>query len=412
MKKVLCLCLAAALCLLGGCARLLLREYAVSSPHAEQRPVGSKEDTLEARNYVDLKNALLQLVRAGSETGKIRLYDFSGEINREVSRACQEVLREPIGAWAVDYMSPEYTVLPGYTELEISVFYQPGRSVNIPVLAGRAELGETLKASLRGFDTQLVVELGYYDPDSSGWSAAELPLSVYRDNAAFAVGEPAVTVALYPDSGYRRILAYSFVWPDSALALRTRVAQAERACEEIVADLPAGLTEPQTALWLYDALMARVIYDEEAARALREGAVYHGNAGNLYGALVEETALPEGYALAYKQLCDTAGLRCAVVAGARGGDAHTWNIIRLEGAWYHVDSAADDRGETPAHDWFLQPDEVMQETYGWNHATTSRCNSTALTYADLRAEMEQLGLVEPPVSATGEETEETALVEE
>ncbi len=54
-----------------------------------------------------------------------------------------------------------------------------------------------------------------------------------------------------------------------------------------------------------------------------------------YGALVNQRAACQGYALAFKILMDRAGVACCFVNSE--ATCHTWNLVRIDGIWYHAD---------------------------------------------------------------------------
>lgn len=59
-----------------------------------------------------------------------------------------------------------------------------------------------------------------------------------------------------------------------------------------------------------------------------------------YGAFVNGNAVCQGYALAFKVLMDRAGIDCCYVNSK--AISHGWNMVQLDGAWYHVDVTWDD----------------------------------------------------------------------
>ena len=61
-----------------------------------------------------------------------------------------------------------------------------------------------------------------------------------------------------------------------------------------------------------------------------------------YGALVNRTSVCAGYALAYERLMDQVGIPCEYVTGMTTSGSHAWNIIQIDGEWYHVDVTWDD----------------------------------------------------------------------
>ena len=71
----------------------------------------------------------------------------------------------------------------------------------------------------------------------------------------------------------------------------------------------------------------------------RDGKTPDHSASNVYSALIEGRAICEGYADAFTLLAKRWGLEVEKVTGESGpgGDSHAWNLVRIEGAWYHVD---------------------------------------------------------------------------
>ncbi len=97
----------------------------------------------------------------------------------------------------------------------------------------------------------------------------------------------------------------------------------------------------------HDWLCERIVYDLDAPCA-----------HSVYGALVDGKAVCEGYAAAFKLLCDVYQIPCMTVFGysvsASGEQGyHAWNIVRMEdGVWYGVDTTWDDNDKI-YDDFFL-----------------------------------------------------------
>lgn len=71
------------------------------------------------------------------------------------------------------------------------------------------------------------------------------------------------------------------------------------------------------------------------------GGVTYGENDNVYtsyGVFVDGNAVCQGYALAFKVLMDRAGIPCCYVSNL----SHAWNMVKLDGNWYHVDATWDD----------------------------------------------------------------------
>ncbi|MET3557374.1 hypothetical protein ABID29_000483 [Streptococcus rupicaprae] len=68
-----------------------------------------------------------------------------------------------------------------------------------------------------------------------------------------------------------------------------------------------------------------------------------GEDQSAYSALVEKKTVCAGYAKGFKLLMDKMGIPCHTKHGKIDiGEYHLWNIIELDGEWYHVDATWDD----------------------------------------------------------------------
>ena len=61
-----------------------------------------------------------------------------------------------------------------------------------------------------------------------------------------------------------------------------------------------------------------------------------------YGALVYKSAYCDGYAYATKALLDGLGVESTIVYGSVDGSDHVWNIVKIDGDYYHLDVMWDD----------------------------------------------------------------------
>ena len=78
--------------------------------------------------------------------------------------------------------------------------------------------------------------------------------------------------------------------------------------------------------------------------------INNSNNYNIYGALVENKVVCEGYAKAFKYLMDSLDIECILVSGTATyiydygseGGPHMWNYVKLNDSWYGVDVTWDD----------------------------------------------------------------------
>lgn len=139
----------------------------------------------------------------------------------------------------------------------------------------------------------------------------------------------------------------------------------EAAVQILEACVLPGMSQWQIALAIHDYLIANAAYDETEEK----------NSG--YDILVNGTAMCAGYAEAYRDLLLQAGVECRYVASDEM--EHAWNLVCIDGQWYHADLTWDDPTPDTAgyvsHEYFLLTDEEISAGedphYGW--ATDVTC---------------------------------------
>ena len=118
----------------------------------------------------------------------------------------------------------------------------------------------------------------------------------------------------------------------------------------------------------YDKL--RVIYQYITEKVKYDQNFYAHNVPRIsytaYGALRYNIAVCEGYSELLNVMLNMAGVENRIITGTIGssGIAHAWNLIRIDGALYHVD-ATWDAGMTK-WDYFLRSDDYMKLSRTWN----------------------------------------------
>ena len=62
-----------------------------------------------------------------------------------------------------------------------------------------------------------------------------------------------------------------------------------------------------------------------------------GGSSSIYNVLCLGSGNSEGIGMAYLLLCRQAGIPCQLVQGTLDGVPHSWNIIELNGQYWHID---------------------------------------------------------------------------
>lgn len=122
-----------------------------------------------------------------------------------------------------------------------------------------------------------------------------------------------------------------------------RLEQYDAAIEKMVADsVPEAdyqtMSETEIALALHDYLALHVRYSYKAVA----DPTADPDAYNAYGAVVNGSAVCQGYTLAYSELLACNNIVSTAVTSENA--AHAWNAVMLENGTYHVDVTFDDPG--------------------------------------------------------------------
>ena len=127
MSRRLIVPLLALLCLLSGCSAWRNDDYLSLSPHSSATTQTASPDAVTVENYLGLKNAILGFIREGQANGTIRVTNYDGDVEADLSEAAYEVSKlDPLGAYAVDYMTHHLVRIVSYYEIHISITFRGG----------------------------------------------------------------------------------------------------------------------------------------------------------------------------------------------------------------------------------------------------------------------------------------------
>ncbi len=115
-----------------------------------------------------------------------------------------------------------------------------------------------------------------------------------------------------------------------------------------------GISRYEKVKSIHDSLCALITYPSQQG-TFSDGSPWYGPmAHEPTGALLSDAtygnghyAVCEGYAEAFKLICDREGIPCITVVGTGNGGGHKWNYIKMEdNKWYLVDATWNDQGSS------------------------------------------------------------------
>ena len=316
------------LLLLTGCASLVPDEYLSVTPHVDSGDAAGASDAVTVENYLSLKNAILNMVRTCQTEGVIRVTNYNGDVEADLSEAAYEVSKlDPLGAYAVDYMTHSCTRIVSYYEIRVNItFRRTAKEIaEIQPAATLLQLQDKLQNAVQGYDSRLTLRLSSYrdqDQDIPAYVADYCAANPDR-----VMETPAVSVSVYPESGSVRILEVNFAYTHTPEELQAMEKAVEESIDAAAEYIRYREGDHGKADLLFTYLMERFSYTA------------HDTVTPLYDALCGGIADPTGLSLAWQLICDRAGVECYTVTGMRDGQAYTWNIVSADGYYRHLDLA-------------------------------------------------------------------------
>lgn len=354
MKRLLCVSLI--LLLLTGCTGLTPGAYVSVEPHREQSEVSDSDHAVTAENFGDLRKAILSFVEQGVTDGVIRVTNYNGDVESDAAQAAYEVSRqEPVGAYAVDYMTHECVRVVSYYEVRTHITFRRTAEElrRVELIPSTIQLEERLQQALEEGEPSLVLWMeAYWEQDVEAMAQR-----YWEEHPELVPERPSVTVTTYPQNGPDRILEIDLDWTYPPQELKLRKEAVGESLNGAAEYIRYRQTEREKAELLYTYLKARFTYEAGTS------------ATPLFAALCEGTADPAGLAQAWQLIFDRAGVECHTVTGVRDGEPCTWNVISVDGVYRHLDLARcllEDSGLR------LLTDEEMTD-YSWEPGLCPPC---------------------------------------
>ena len=316
---------------------MLEREYQSVEPHIRLSVAEDDSNAVWAESYSELQSAILAQVKAHQEVGVIRLKNWKGDVEEQLTRACDEISHsDPLGAYAVDRIQHSFTRMVSYYEATITIDYRRSAEqiAAVTTVTGSGAIRAELLDALDGFVPETVFQINYFDETQDADYIRNLIREAYYDLPAAALGMPEAQVNLYPDAGSRRVVEVLLTYPEDTQALRQKSDDLQSTADALVLPLrPHQLSPSARQAELFSLV-------REHVRARPEGGP------TAWDALLGDGADSEGLALAFQLLSGKMEVGSVLVEGTLNGEPHFWNQLTADGGAHYVDLTRDASGTT------------------------------------------------------------------
>ena len=139
----------------------------------------------------------------------------------------------------------------------------------------------------------------------------------------------------YSYSG-NNILSIIFQLNDKVGNIKSKMKVIKREAEKFDQLVKPGMSDKDLVLLVHDYIAVNTVYDIEGLESGNPNPAIF----DIYGVFGDNLAVCQGYALAAEYLLNRHGVNCGIASSDKLN--HAWNVVEINGKWYHVDVTWDD----------------------------------------------------------------------
>lgn len=355
-SKLIAFAVIVALCL-SGCG-WMDGSFVSVTPH--QVDYGkSGDDVPSVSSYSELRTALTALIDAGEERGLFSLVDYSTDdalLDMEAAaRYATQVY--PIGAYAVESIRYDVGTGLGTNALSVEITYSHtgAELASIQTVRGISGAQNAVSDALDNCQDSLVLQItGYRETDF-----VQMVAKYAAQNPDEVMETPQVTVSVYPDQGDTRVVELEFGYQNSREQLRDMQSKVKPVFSSAALYVSGEADQRTQFNQLFTFLTERFDYSIQTSVTPS------------YSLLCEGIGDSRAFSQVYAAMCSRIGLEAITVSGTHDGDSRSWNIVCVDGVYYHLDLLACTRDGK----FTLRTDRQM-EGYTWDTDAYPACGQT------------------------------------
>lgn len=355
MKKVLAIltlaaCLSLVLC---GCDFWMDGNYYSVTPHTGHN-TGISPGSTQVTSYSELFRDLSQLIEAGKETGIIYYTGLShAAIRQFMDLAVGHLIStNPLAAYALDQITYEIGSHSGAPAIAVQLTYIHNRTeiLQIQTVQSMEHAAAAIAQALKSCSAGVVLRIKEYEE----LDFIQLVQDYVEANPQFCMEMPQVSSASFPNAGRERILELSFTYQTSRATLREMQETVIPIFDSARLYISSDADVWQKYTQLYSFLMERFDYTFGTSITPAYHLLHHGVGDS------------KAFASVYAAMCRQVGLDCQAISGTKAGEPWHWNVMLVDGAYYHIDLIAC----SEADGFRVYADQDMSD-YIWNYSALS-----------------------------------------
>ncbi len=340
--------------LLAGCTDIFDGSYSSTQPHAQSAaPVADK--TLQASNRDELYDVMEEMVRDGKQSAVIGVaaYDQS-RVEPDMRHVVESLrLNSPIAAYAMEDVTFELGKSEGQPALSVTVAYRHDSTQikNIKYVDTVQSAAKEIYRALDRCEASTVLYITNYEATDFLQIVEDYALQMPQS----VMEVPQVSTGVYPDRGEARVVELTFTYQTSRDSLKTmqeQVAPVFSSAELYVSTSP----DTQQKFAQLSAFLTERFERYQLNTSITP----------TYSLLCHGVGDSRAFAVVYAALCRQAGLDCVAVSGTKDGQSYYWNMICIDGLYFHVDLLSGD---------FQELTDEQMGLYVWDYSAYPACDT-------------------------------------
>ncbi|WML37334.1 transglutaminase domain-containing protein [Clostridium sp. OS1-26] len=245
------------------------------------------------------------------------------------------------------------------------------------------EYYNAIKKAMLNYDSSVILRIWHYDKNVYNLDVFK---KVLKDNPELQGICTEAKSSVQPSIPFK--VTIDFKYSDSRETLKNKEKAVQKKVQEIVEKvIKPDMKDYEKEVALHDYLVNNTKYDK---RFFTKDMPNDSNTA--YGVLINGIGACQGYSEAMYKLLKAVGIESTVVSGdANDGKswvAHAWNIVKIGGQYYHLDTTWDDPvtedgSNDSRYTYFNLTDEQISKNHKWDKSKYPQCSITTYNFQNL-----------------------------
>lgn len=305
------------------------------------------------------------------------------------SQGTAPIIRPVTAAVSSTQSNKEVKVNDNVQQIVVPVNTQQGSSQNIQNNTAQGQQAVTsytcvannyneyyneVKVAMENFNDSIIIKISNYNANTYNLNVVNKILDDYYD-IDYGISGASGTVYTMGNITVMEIKFQYSLSRDQMLSMRD--ASKAKANAIVASIITTGMSDLDKELAIHNYIVNNTAYDytNYVNGTLPEQSFTD------YGVLIAGKAVCEGYAKAMFRLMNLAGVECKVVKGTGDGQAHAWNIVKIDGSYCQLDATWDDPVTTTgqnilSYNYFDLSDAQMAKDHQWDTSKYPSCTTT------------------------------------